>query len=74
MDKQNSEGMTGDPWYNTSICNKLHGKKIKGFFGNERTERYNIVTYMHANEKEHQYCCDDEIRCGCCPLPSNSTT
>ena len=26
MDKNNSEWMTGGPWYNTSICKKLHGK------------------------------------------------
>ena len=24
MEKHNSEWMTGGPWYNTSICKKLH--------------------------------------------------
>ena len=24
MDKHNSDWMTGGPWYNTSICKKLH--------------------------------------------------
>ena len=29
MDKHNSEYITGGPWYNTYICNKLHGKNFK---------------------------------------------
>ena len=51
MDKHNSERMTGGPWYNTSICNKLHGKVFDGFIRNEGTEKYNIMCSIDAHEK-----------------------
>ena len=36
--------MTGGPWYNTSIFNKLHDKKVfEGFIIYARTDRYNIM-------------------------------
>ena len=31
MDKQNSEWITGGPWYNTFICKKLYGKNCLGY-------------------------------------------
>ena len=49
MDEQNSEWMTGGPWYNTSICNKLYGKLFEGFIINARTKRYNIICSIDAN-------------------------
>ena len=54
MDKQNSEWMTGGPWYNTSICNKLNGIVFEGFIINDRTDRYHIMCSIDAHEKEHQ--------------------
>ena len=48
MDKHNSEWMTGGPWYNTSICKKLHGKLFEGFIINARTDRYNIMCSIDA--------------------------
>ena len=45
--------MTGGPWYNTSICNKLNGKVFEGFIRNARTDRYNIMCSIDAHEKEH---------------------
>ena len=42
-EKHNSEWMTSGPWYNTSICKKLHGKLFEGFIINERTDRYHIM-------------------------------
>ena len=30
MDIQNSDWLTGGPWYNASICNKLHGNYLRG--------------------------------------------
>ena len=53
MDKHNSECMTGSPWYNTYICKKLNGKVFEGFIRNARTDRYNIMCYIDAHEKEH---------------------
>ena len=38
-DKHDPEWMSGGPWYNTSICKKLHGNVFEGFIGNERTDR-----------------------------------
>ena len=51
MDKNNSELMTGGPWYNTSICKKLHGKVFEVFIRNAITDRYNIVCSIDAHEK-----------------------
>ena len=67
--------MTGGPWYNTSICKRLHGKLFEGFIINARTDRYNKVCSIDAYERENQlYSCDDFISGGVCPLPTNSTT
>ena len=46
--------MTGGPWYNTYICNKLHGNFLEVFIRNARTDRYNTMCYIDAHEKEHQ--------------------
>ena len=69
MEKQNSEWMTGGPWYNTSICNKLDGKVFEGFIRNTRTNRYNIMCSIDAHEKSHQSSCDDGSSGGGFSLP-----
>ena len=74
MDKHNSDWMTGGPWYNTSICKKLHGKVFEGFIINARTDRYSIMCSIDAHEKEYQSYCDYGSSGGGCSLPSNSTT
>ena len=61
--------MTGVPWYNTSICNKLHGKVFEAFIRNARTDRYNIMCSIDAYEKEHQSSCHDGSSGGGFPLP-----
>ena len=67
--------MTGIPWYNTSICKKVHGKLFEGFIINTRTDRYHIMCYIDAYEKDNQpSICDNVRRGGGCPLPTNSTT
>ena len=66
--------MTCGTWYNTPICNKLHGKVFGGFIRNARTDRYNIMSFIDAHEKEHKSSCDYVGISGVCPLPSNSTT
>ena len=48
MDIQNSYWMTGGPWYNTSICKKLHGKFFEGIIKNARTDRYHIMCSIDA--------------------------
>ena len=75
MDIQNSYWVTGVPWYNTSICKKLHGKVFEEFIVNARTDRYNIMCSIYAYARYHQSStCDDGISGGGCPLPTNSTT
>ena len=61
--------MTGVPWYNTSVCKKLHGKVFEGFNINAITDRYNIMCSIDTHEKYHQSSCDDVNSSGCCPLP-----
>ena len=66
--------MKGGPWYNTSICKKLHGNVFKGFIRNEKTDRYKSMCFIDAHEKENKSSCDNGMIGGGCPLPSNSTT
>ena len=51
MDIQNSDWLTGGPWYNTSISKKLNGELFEGFIINARDDRYNIMCYIDAYEK-----------------------
>ena len=75
MELKNSGWMKGGPWYNTSICKKLHGKLFEVFIINAITDRYNIMCFIDAYERENQSSiCDDGRRGGGCPLPKNSTT
>ena len=74
LDKKKSEWMTGGPWYNTSICGKLHGKFFEGFIRHARTDRYNIMCSIDAHEKQHQSYSDDGSINGGCTLPTNSAT
>ena len=75
MDLQNYDWMKGGPWYNQSICIKLHGKVFEGFIVNARTDRYNIMCFIDAYERENQQSsCDDDSNGGGCPLPKKPTT
>ena len=51
MEIQNSDRMTGGPWYNTYICKKLYGKLFEGYIINARTGRYNIICSVDAYER-----------------------
>ena len=75
MDILNSDWLTDGPWYNTSICKKLHGRLFEGFIINAITDRYNIMCSIDAYEIEPQSSsCDDGSRCGGFPLTITSTT
>ena len=74
MDTYNSELMTVSPQYNTYTCKKLHVNVFDGFIRNARTDRYNIMCYVYAHEKNNPSEHDDGNSCGGYPLPSNSTT
>ena len=51
MKIQSSYWMTVGPWYNTSICKKLHGNFFESFIINARTDRYNIMCSIDAYER-----------------------
>ena len=53
MELQDSDWMTGGPWYNVSICKKLHGNVFEGFIINAITDRYNIMCSIDAYEREN---------------------
>ena len=74
MDIQNSDWLTGGPWYNTSICNKLHGKLFEGFIINKRTDRYHIMCFVDAHVKDHKSYRFDFSNGGGCPLPKHPKT
>ena len=75
MDEQNSDWMTGIPWYNTSICKKLHGKLFEVFIRNARTDRYYIRCSIDAYGKYNQSAsCDNVSSGGGCKLTTNTTT
>ena len=54
MDIQNSDWLTGGPWYNTTIIKKLQWRLFEGFIINTRTDRYHIMCYIYAYEKDNQ--------------------
>ena len=62
------------PWYNTYICSKLHGKVFEDFIKNEVTDRYNLICYIIAHDKQQPTYVDDEISGGGRPIPKNKTT
>ena len=75
MDIHNSDCIAGGPWYNTSIFKKLHGKLFEAFIINAKTDRYNIMCYIDAYEKDHRSSSfDDGSSGGGCPLSTNSMT
>ena len=40
------------PWYETSICSKLHGKVFEYFIKNARIDRYNLMCSIIAHDKQ----------------------
>ena len=42
------------PWYNTDICSRLHGSLFGYFITHARTDRYNIICYLVAHDKNYQ--------------------
>ena len=40
------------PWYNTSICSKLHVKVFENFIKNAITDRYNLMLSIIAHNKQ----------------------
>ena len=51
-DKNNHQDwLNKGPWYNTSICLKLHGSMFEYFITHARTYRYNLMCSLVAHDK-----------------------
>ena len=47
MDENNHQyQLDKGPWYNTSICSKLHRSRFEDFITQAITERYNLMCYL----------------------------
>ena len=53
---------------------KLNGTVFEKYIRNERTNRYNIICSIYANNKQQTSSVDDGISSGGNELPPNSTT
>ena len=53
MEKSNNPNfLNKGPWYNTSICSRLHLIMFEYFIRHERTDRYNILCYIVVHYKK----------------------
>ena len=74
MDKNNHQDwLNNSPWYNTSICLKLHGSMYENFITQARTHRYNLMCYLVAHDKMKQYYEYDESSLGYRSIPKDAT-
>ena len=52
MDENNNQDwLNKDPWYNTSICLKLHGSMIEDLITQAKTKRYNLMCSLVAHDR-----------------------
>ena len=52
INKNNHQNLLNKgPWYNTSICLKVHGSMFKDFITHARTDRYNLMCSLVAPDK-----------------------
>ena len=50
-DNNHQDWLNKGPWYNTSICLKLHGSIFEDFITYAITDRYNLMCYLVAHDK-----------------------
>ena len=57
MDTNNHQDWLNNkcPWYNTSICLKLHGSMFEDFITQARIDRYNLMCSLVADDKIQPY-------------------
>ena len=74
MDENNHQDwFNKGPWYNTSICLKLHGSKFEDFITQVRTDIYDLMCYLVAHYKMQPYYEYDEISIGDMSIPNDAT-
>ena len=61
IDENNHQDLLNKgPWYNTSICLKLHGSMFEYFKTRSRIDKYDIMCYLVAHDKIQPAHEDDE--------------
>ena len=74
MNKTNHQyWLNKGPWYNTSICSKLHGSRFEDFITQARTDRYNLMCSLVAHDRLQLNYKDDEISIGDRAIPDDAT-
>ena len=61
------------PWYNRNICSKLHRIRFEDFITQARTDRYNLMCYLVANDRlqpDYEY---DVISINDIEIPNDAT-
>ena len=75
MDKNNHQDwLNKGPWYNTSICSKLHGSRFGDFITKARTDRYNCMCYLVSHYILQLDYKDNESSIRDRSIPDNATT
>ena len=75
MDKNDHQDwLNKGPWYNTSICLKLHGSVFEYFITQAITDRYNLMCSLVAHDKIRPAYEDDAGSIGDRSIPKNATT
>ena len=52
IDKHSIDWIAGGTWYNTYICKKVHGGVFVNYIRNARTQRYKLMCFIFAHEKQ----------------------
>ena len=73
-EEENPDWLNKGPWYNTTICSKLHGTVFEGFIRNAKTYRYNLMCYVTENDSQQATYVDDATSAVGRAIPKNSTT
>ena len=74
MDENNHQDwLNKGPWYNISICLKLHGSIFKDFITHAISYRYNIMCSLVAYDIIQPACEDDKSGIGDRSIPKNAT-
>ena len=75
MDEDNHQDwFNKGPWYNTSICSKLHGIRFEDFITQAIIDRNNLMCSLVSHDRFQLDYKDDEISIGDRAIPDNATT
>ena len=61
------------PWYNRSICSKLHGRRFEDFITQARTDQYNLMRSLVDHNMLQLDYKDDESIIGDRAIPDDAT-